>query len=180
MDSGTGLKLQSMLEQKAKCNVLTTELTLLSSSGHVSCDGKEQRRTPCYGQRAWWSKKGIPMLGELTVKEEPPPSATARVKVEDQRKEGFVGNSVWMIQGFSEGLTRQPKGPHEVQGTHDQMCWLIHEILPSMMRLDGIQISEAVSSRIQTQLYNVAILILQNSMAELKLVFIGEAPHWFS
>lgn len=36
-------------------------------------------------------RKGIPMLGELTVKEEPPLSATARVKVEDQRKEGSTG-----------------------------------------------------------------------------------------
>ncbi|XP_057506712.1 transcriptional adapter ADA2-like isoform X1 [Actinidia eriantha] len=46
--------------------------------------------------------KGFPTLGELTVKEEPPLSA--RVKVEDQRKEGSIGrSSSSLISGTDAG-----------------------------------------------------------------------------
>ncbi|PSS06458.1 Transcriptional adapter like [Actinidia chinensis var. chinensis] len=45
--------------------------------------------------------KGFPTLGELTVKEEPPLSA--RVKVEDQRKEGSVGRSSSLISEIGTG-----------------------------------------------------------------------------
>ncbi|KAG5551357.1 hypothetical protein RHGRI_009689 [Rhododendron griersonianum] len=70
-------------------------------------------------------RKGMPMLGELTVKEEPPLSATARVKVEDQRKEGSTGrpsssltSEVGIGTGVSNGTAKDAYDGVKMEDSH--------------------------------------------------------------
>ena len=75
--------------------------------------------------------------------------------------------------GHSEGLTRQPKGPHEVRDARDQNRWLMRYLHPSMKRHDGNQIIVSVLlQRIQMLHKFVGVLI-----SAFDLVFNGEAPH---
>ncbi|XP_058211176.1 transcriptional adapter ADA2-like isoform X2 [Rhododendron vialii] len=105
-------------------------------------------------------RKGIPMLGELTVKEEPPLSATARVKVEDQRKEGSTGrpsssltSEVGTGTGVSNGTAKDAYDGVKMEDSHEDRS--IGEKKPRISGDEGPSMAELSGYNAKRQEFEV-------------------------
>ncbi|KAF7145584.1 hypothetical protein RHSIM_Rhsim04G0027300 [Rhododendron simsii] len=105
-------------------------------------------------------RKGIPMLGELTVKEEPPLSATARVKVEDQRKEGSASrpsssltSEVGTGTGVSNGTAKDAYDGVKMEDSHEDRS--IGEKKPRISGDEGPSMAELSGYNAKRQEFEV-------------------------